>query len=310
MYRSIMVPLDGFATAERALLVAARLTRRTGAKLHLVHVLDLLVFPPYAGAAPTPEWWTGRAIELAEDYLETLAARIRIETSLEVSTAVLQEPIAPALLAFAQKVEADLIVTTTHGRSPVNRLWLGSVADQLARSSFCPTLFLRAAEVVPEERAADPFQHILVTLDGSALAEGVLPVALELVRVEGANLTLLNVHNPQSIVVPTMAGPFGPELAMTVLDPGPAEKQARDYIEMIGQSIEEPGIRPRQEVVTSMGSTAMEILEFARANNVDLIAMSTRGEGGARRLLLGSVADKILRAAAIPVVLFRPDDDA
>lgn len=310
MYRSIMVPLDGFATAERALRVAARLARASGAQLHLVHGLDLLVFPPYVGNDPTPEWWSGRAVELAQDYLDKIAARVRIESGREVSTAVLQEPIAPSLLEHAGKVEADLIVTTTHGRSPVSRFWLGSVADQLARSAFCPTLFLRAAEVVPETRATDPFRHILVPLDGSTLAEGVLPVALELVRVERANLTLLNVHNPQMVALPSMAGPFSPELPMTYIDPGPAQQEARDYLEMIAVSIEEPGIEARQEVVLTSGSAATEILEFARANSVDLIAMSTRGQGGARRLLLGSVADKVLRAATVPVLLFRPDDDA
>jgi nucleotide-binding universal stress UspA family protein len=310
MYQSILVPLDGFSTAERALPVAERLARRSGARLHLAHVLDLLVFPPYAGESPTPKWWGGEAITLAEKYLEGIKQTLMVKPGLQVTSQVLQEPIAPSLLRYAQEVEADLIVMTTHGRGPFQRFWLGSVADELARSASCPTLFLRAAEVVPAERAKDPFQHILVTLDGSTLAEGVLPVARELARVDNAQLTLASVLMPQPMMVPALAGASGVELVINSVDPVAEARSRTDYLEMIAKGIEAPGLLPNTEVIVDGNSAATAILEYARANGVDLIAMSTRGRGGVRRLLLGSVADKVLRAGEIPVLLFRPDENA
>jgi nucleotide-binding universal stress UspA family protein len=309
MYRSILVPLDGFATAERALPVAERLARKSGAQLHLAHVLDLLVFPPYARGGPTPEWWNGGAVKLAQAYMDDLKRQLTSK-GLRVSVVVLQEPIASSLLDHARLVEADLIIMTTHGRSPAQRLWLGSVADQLARSSFCPTLFLRAAEVVPAARTEDPFQHILVPLDGSALAEGVLPVARALARAEAARITLLSVLIPQPLAVPALSTANTAELVMTPIDPIEELRSRREYLDLMAHGIEEPGVSLRTEVLLDGSSPALAILDYAKRNRADLIALSTRGRGGVRRLLLGSVADKVLRAGEMPVLLFRPDEDA
>lgn len=308
MYRSILVPLDGFATSERAMPVGERLARKSGAQLHLAHVVDLFVFPPPPHAQhPTPGWRNGGMEKAAHAYLQDCMQKLRSK-GLRGSAAILQKPIARSLLEHASRVEADLIIMTTHGRSPGQRFWLGSVADELARSSFCPILFLRAAEVVPEARNEDSFHHILVPLDGSALAEGVLPAARELARTESAKITLLSVLNPP-LAMPALTPGNTVELVVPI-DPVEDLSSRRDYIDMLMTRFAEDGLSLSGEVQIHGSTPAVAILDFAKRNSVDLIALSTRGQGGLRRLLLGSVADKVLRAGETPVLLFRPDEPA
>lgn len=308
MYHSIMIPLDGYPTAERAIPVAARLARNSGARLHFAQVVDLFSFPPYVKGPPDSSWWNGGAIRLAEDYLSNLAVHAISEFGIDVSTEVLEQPIAASLLKHAEQIQADLIVTTTHGKSGWQRMWLGSISDELARSSSCPTLFLRAAEVVPAERVNDRFEQILVPLDGSILSEAALPAVVSLARAENAQITLLTVARLRAVPMSALAA-AGDTRAAVMFDLRAAEQDARDYLEMIAEGLEADGFATRREVLTGADSPAVEILDYARGHNIDVITMSTHGEGGVRRLLLGSVADKVLRASPKPVLLIRPREE-
>ena len=306
MYRAIVVPLDGFATAERAIPVAARLARASGARVHLVHAVDVLAFPSYAEGSPAAEWWNGGALRLAEAYLKRLAEENGSKYSVTITTELLLEPVAPSVVSYVERIGADLIVSTTHGKSPLKRAWVGSVADELARTAPCPTLFLRASEVVPAERAEDPFTHILVPLDGSPLSESVLPAARELAKTEKARITLLNVWDLHPLLLGTDGLVLPPPLPAYVTS---TIDQARTYIERVAADFSRNGLTVQTEVVTAdAGSVAATILEYEREHDVDVLALSTRGAGGLRRLLLGSVADKILRTSTNPVLLFRPPE--
>ena len=304
MYRGIVVPLDGFATAERALPVAGRLALESGARVHLVHVVDPLAVPLYAEGVPPAQWWNGGAVKLARSYLERLAQESSAKYSVEFTSEILPEPIVPSLLSYVERSGADLIVTTTHGKSPLKRLWMGSVADELARSATCPALFLRASEVVPEERAGDPFKHIVVPLDASPLSESVLPAVRALAEAEKARITLVNVWSPHPLWIAT-DGLLPPPVPAP---PATAPEEVAAYLESVAANLRRSGLDVQTEVLTTdPGSAANAILEYEHSNDVDVIGMSTQGAGGLRRFLLGSVADKILRASNKPVLLFRPD---
>jgi nucleotide-binding universal stress UspA family protein len=305
VYRAIVVPLDGFATAERAVPVAARLARSSRAKVHLVHVVDLLAVPPYAEGAPSSEWWSGGAVRLAESYLQRLAEVSSTTYGVEFTTALLPEPIVSSLLSYADRVDAGLIVTTTHGKAPLQRLWVGSVADELARSATCPVLFLRASEVVPAERAEDRFRRILVPLDESPLSESVLPAALALAKAEQAGITLLTAWAPHPMWLATDA--LMPPPVPT--PPHTVQEEVLAYLESVAATLRDDDMDVRTEVVNAgPGSVADAILEFERSNDIDVVALSTHGAGGLRRLLIGSVADKLLRASTKPVLLYRPEE--
>ena len=138
------------------------------------------------------------------------------------------------------------------------------------------------------------YKRILLTLDGSELAEQAAPHAVVHAKCFGAELTLMKVLTPL---------PRSPGVSQAAI--GRAEKAteelAREYLESIAAPIREQGI-PVQVVVIS-GSPYEEIVRFAEENQVKLLVMSTRGHSGVSRWLLGSMADRVVRGATVPVLL-------
>jgi len=139
------------------------------------------------------------------------------------------------------------------------------------------------------------YKRILLPLDGSALAEQALPCAIAQAERFKAELVLLKVLVPlQSHSMLRTAGRR-------------AEKQtgdlAREYLERVAAGVREHNI-PVQ-VITTEGRPYLEITRFAETNQVDLIVMTTRGQSGVSRWLLGSIADRVVRGASVPVLLVR-----
>jgi nucleotide-binding universal stress UspA family protein len=205
---------------------------------------------------------------------------------------------ADAILEYARAEHIDLIVMATHGRGGASRFWLGSVADALVRRSGTPVLLLRPPADETARLVAPTVKNILVPLDGSELSLGILPAATSFARVVAARITLLR-------VVPTIAGAgvFGlvpvPELA--------AEEVARANAQLgeVARTLRSQGIDATPVVVEST-AVAPAILEYAQRSDVDAIAIATHGRGGLGRVALGSVADKVVRGAPVPVLSLRP----
>jgi len=306
MYRVILVPLDGSKFTETALPVAASLARKSGAKLHLVHVLDMLRRPEYARDIEPHEWWGGKAMDAANEYLVKVDAEAVWKAGVESTHAVVTGTIDAAILDEAEKKDADLIVMTTHGRPPVQRLWLGSTADRIARTSPIPVLFVHGSE---EGAKVSPpaFRKLLVTLDGSEVSETVLPHALEFARVNDSEIRLLYVAEP--VRIPATALPTGADATAPFVEAlAQRDEAAAGYLDGIAQDLDYP--RVTTEVVTSEGPVAEEILDVIERRGVDAVALATHGRGGIRRLVLGSVADKLLRGSNVPVLLCRPHAEA
>lgn len=304
MYRVIVVPLDGNAFSEAALPVAVKLASSSGARLHLVHVLDLLRRPEYAKDMSPQDWWGGHAMEAAKKYLADVEVRAVRKAGVEATRSILSGSIDEAIVVEAEKVGADLIVMTTHGRAPVERVWLGSTADRVARTSPIPVLFVHGSEK-GADTTPPSFRRLLVTLDGSDVSETVLPHATNFARVNEAEMRLLYVAEPVRVPVtllPTGADATAPfvETVMRV------EDAAANYLERIAESLDYD--RVTTEVVMADGSVAQEILIVVERRGMDAIALATHGRGGFRRFLLGSVADKLLRASKVPVLLCRPPE--
>jgi nucleotide-binding universal stress UspA family protein len=292
MFRSILIPLDGSPFAEQAIPLARAIARRAGARLDLVraHVL-------YALTQPAASWGPYDPVQDAEwkqqeeAYLEGLAGRL---TGVgRVTCAVVSGLAADAVLERARARAADLIVMTTHGRGPVSRFFLGSVADELVRRAPAPVLLIRPGAVPPDLTREAEVRDVLIPLDGSALAEGILETALGLGRLLGARCTLLRVlesASPPRLVLP------GDERG----EPGACEATA--FLEGLAARFRGPSLPVRTRVVVAPRAAAA-ILRQAEFLGSDLIALATHGHGGLRRLLLGSVADKVIRAAPVPVLV-------
>jgi len=300
MFKRIVVTLDGSKGAEQALATAAGIARRTGASLTLLHALDYHCVD-YATDVPSFEFFGDGGEDCARRYVQRVAARVLNEWKVAADALVIPGDAVPILLEH-YRTEADLAVMTTHGRGPFKRMWLGSVADRVVRESPIPTLLIHTSDDAHAVRDDGPFHHALVPLDGSALAERILPAVGELARSEGARVTLLRLV--EFGLVPAFPGAVDYAARSAV---GAAE----DTLSGQQQYLEEVGVRlPIDHAVVALPvvySVGAEILDYASENHADLIALSTHGSSGFRRFVLGSVADKVIRGAHVPVLVYRPE---
>ena len=140
------------------------------------------------------------------------------------------------------------------------------------------------------------YKHVLIPLDGSPLAEQALPHAIAQAVCFGAELVLLRVVVPFTHV-------SGVSLANLQEINQQAVAWAREYLESIAVGVRERGISV--QVAVTEGQSHPEITQFAEENQIDLIVLSTRGRSGFSRWLIGSVADRVVRGATVPVLLVR-----
>jgi nucleotide-binding universal stress UspA family protein len=296
MYRSILVPLDGSSFGEHALPYALSIARQAQAQLQLAHV-HVAALPPSDDIGDAEL----RAREQA--YLEGLVARLQPHWDGQITTMLLDGPIAEVLHDHAVAIKADLIVMTTHGRGALSRFWLGSVADKLVRQAPMPVLLVRPQEHQADFAQAPVFKHILLPLDGSALAEQMLIHAGAIGQLMHADYTLLQAIEP-------MITAYGTELYGVILDDqalGQLRANAQAYLDPIAARLRAES--PRTQTVVVLEQPVTAILDYAKEHAVDLIALETHGRSGFARWLVGGVADKVVRGATVPVLLHRPQSE-
>jgi nucleotide-binding universal stress UspA family protein len=305
MYRTIMVPLDGSSLGEYALPLALSIARRSCAAVELVHVCTPLGPNAFGGGIDAPALGETRLDEQrarARAYLDQLGASMSERWEVSIDVAVLDGRAVEALCDHAHKIGADLVVMTTHGYGPLARAWMGSVANQLVRQLPMPVLLVRPhAEALDllEEVHDRAFERIIIPLDGSALAEQIVEPALELGALVGAEYTLL-----QSIEVPVLA--YAPAAQAAALDEQTLEQwraEVQAYLEHVAEPLRARGLAVR--TLITIAPPAIAIVDAAR-EQADLIAMSTHGRGGLVRMVLGSVAETVVRRAGVPVLIQRP----
>lgn len=292
----IVVPLDGSKFSEAALPVAIGLANCLTARIELVSVFE---------DEPIVATWQLSAVEMRAlliDYLKAVEQRMESRSTGTVSSTVVSGPVSQSLEEHAARTKPDLIIMSTHGRGPMSRAWLGSVADHVTRHVGMPVLLVR-----PEEGAevglADVhrFRRILVPLDGSDRAEASLEWATRIARATGAALSLIRIVAPPL----PLSSPYLPHvIAETEQALEAGRREATAYLESIAGRLEKDGLDVPTEVGVGV-SAAPGILRHAEQERVDLIVITTHARGGLQRLVLGSVADKIVRAAHVPVLVTR-----
>ena len=300
MYTFILVPLDGSAFGERALPIAVALAQRSGARIELVHAHERNVYPsgaPMYDPKLDDEFTAGM-----QKSLESLADRLRRKTGLTITTKFVEGRVTHTLREYLASSGADLVVMTTHGYGGLSRAWLGSVADHLVRHSNIPVLLVRPGAAAAGVSGEPLFRRILVPLDGSPVAEAALDHAVMLGTPGATEYLLLEVVVPR----PIAAYPYPTNL--TAIDRADLERRqidARTYLERVRMEFRSSGFDAKCDVVVHR-QVARGILEYAATHGADLIALSTHGGGVMSRLLFGSVADKVLRAAKTPLLLYHP----
>lgn len=302
VFDEIVVPVDGSPFGELALPVALGIACRSGGEVRLVTVVTPLLVEPAKDDLESAE--EGRlllATDHAESYQTELQKRVILSgCDVPISCHVETGSVVEALDSHARSAGADLLVMTTHGRGPVKRAWLGSVADGLLRRTPCPILALRPREGEELELKEMEFRHILVTLDGSPESKEILPFAAGLARTSQARITLLRVIPSH---FPVMA-PFTSHTSHGFQGLGEEEVACREALESEAMTLRASGLMVGTDVITG-ARPAEGILGYVEEAEVDVVAMATHGRGGVSRLVLGSVADKVIRGGTVPVLLHR-----
>jgi nucleotide-binding universal stress UspA family protein len=300
METRILVPLDGSRLAEQALSCAMTLGRGLPAELVLFRVVsipsEVQEALDKAGLKEGP--LMDRLETEAIEYLEAMSHLV-LRTDLRFSHVVRHGLAADAIVDYVEQMGIQLIVMASHGYTGIKRWTHGSVAERVLQSASVPVLLVRAREGVskglPE---ASPCRRILVPLDGSEVAEQVLPTVVPIARALGCELTLFQV--PIAYASGSLMGewylPFQSGFEI-------ADQAAQDYLERLVTDLRKQGIEA--STATWVGPVAESIIDYAEVNGADLIAMCTHGRTGLARWALGSVADRVLRAGDKPILLVR-----
>lgn len=293
MYQDISIPIDGAGESGPAVDLAIALATPKRAAIELI-------------AVSSP----------GEKLAEVEAARARITAAgLPSTVTVLQGNVAEVLTDHVAGSGADVVVMTTHDRGAMERLLAGSVTGHVMRHAGKPILILHASR---RDAGAPPtVRRILVALDGSSFGDRVLPHVETMGTMMGAEVILLNVIEPMIAVVATASlgepvlGAGSPVAALPTDQE--ARAQAGDWLERRAARLRAAGLDVTTHVIvhTSVGRS---IIDFAREHDVDMIAMSTHGRGGLKRLLMGSVARHVLLSSQAMLLVVnptgQPSDDA
>ncbi len=301
MYKTIMVPTDCSGFDREAIRVALRIAQRSEAKLRLVRVLTT---GAYFGAGDGVDEIRATAASVKRERdnalseLYGLAAECRREADVDVTVTLETGPVADALEGYMKRNDVDLIVISSHGRGGFSRLSLGSVADSLIRRTTVPVLIVKPAASYLNPQVRGAFKRIVVPLDGSPLAEQILRPIVTLAVLEDSEIVLLTVIKRaianQNADRAQKAPWWEKEIA-----------EAKAYLARIAQRIRGSQLSVLTDVVVG-DDAAAEIAAYAGRENADLIAIATHGRGGLSRVLKGSVADNLARAARNCVLVFHP----
>jgi nucleotide-binding universal stress UspA family protein len=296
----ILVPLDGSLLAEQVLPCAIALSQGLGSELVLFGAVslpcDTEVILDRAGVKSDALLEELKAE--ADEHLCEVVRQLR-ERGVTARRVLQCGPAAEAIVAYAEQMEVRQIVMATHGYNGPNRWTHGSVAERVVQAASVPVLLFR----VKEKEFCDPRQpmccrRILVPLDGSFRSERVLPVVAPMAQALDSELVLFQV--PICYVSGWMMGDgFLPVQGVLAT----AEQDAQVYLGEVAARLQQEGLRA--SIATAIGAVADSIVRYAEENRMDLIAMSTHGRTGLRRWALGSVADRVLRAGRVPLLLVR-----
>lgn len=301
MYKMIMVPTDGSGFDREAIRVALRVAERSRAKVRLVRVHSMGAF---FGMESSPEAATVSVEVLQQERdrilseLHNLAAECRSISDANIEVALEDGPVPDALHAYANSNKVDLIVISSHGRGGIARLSLGSVTDLLIRRTTIPVLVVKPHPSYLDPRPGDPFRRIVVPLDGSSIAEQILPEVVALAKVEDSELTLLRVVVPRTSSQKAIADESTPWWDKDVA-------AAEAYLFRTAGKLREEGFRTKTDVVIGE-NIAQSIADYAATVSADLVAIATHGRGGFSRALRGSVADVVTRTSRTSMLVLRP----
>jgi nucleotide-binding universal stress UspA family protein len=292
----VVVPLDGSELSEAGVRLGDLMARSFGVPIELVHVLSEPSRLALRSTSAPPDR------EQAADYLAYVARR-QLNGSRSTATILVGDP-TEQVLNLTENSSGVVLALSTRGRSGFERLAFGSVADKILRSAHVPLAIVRGSDA----KVAGSLTTLLVPLDGSPLAEAVLPIVTELASRTGATVTLVRVVEPLWESQPLWHGieadgapgntDGSPELGRILL------AEAQRYLEQTSEKLRHAGLRVDWEV--RVGSAENEIVRAIETVTPDLVVMATHGRGGLRRWAVGSVTNEVLHRSVVPLLVMPP----
>lgn len=285
----ILVPLDGSQLAEYALGSAAQLARSLPEEAH-IDLVSIVSVTAMAGSYDYPQmvnYQIDAGVKTCNDYLGEVRNRhsllgLKVDNHVEIGVP------AEAICSAAHDLKSDIIFMTSHGRSGLARFALGSVAGEVARKSHVPTMIMR----VDESTFAAQINHrpytILVPLDGSSLAEAILPIVT----------TIAKAFNGVICLVEVLSSPSGSsDEDRTNL------YTAETYLAAVADRLQKLGTVVECSVVWGDPATQIHNKALQPEHECDLIALSTHGRSGFEKLALGSVAESLMSQTPRPILV-------
>lgn len=290
---TVLVPTDFSDESHKALRYGAALVRKLDSNLHVVHVSEIdfaVPGPALLGTNPLTSD-TEEAQELKQQLEAAIGASLPVTFHGRTGRAFDQ------IVRFAREIEADLIVMSTHGRTALKRLFLGSTAERVVQHSSSPVLVVRRGEgQLVEDGQPLPIEKILVPTDFSAASREALTYARDFGRPFGARLVLFHTFHIPDFITTDRVGIHNLRPTAETGRAAAAE-QMREFV----AGFDFGGVDFATEI--TMGGAAEEICRYAERQDIDLIITSTHGRTGFMHVLIGSVAEHVVRYAHLPVLV-------
>jgi len=283
MYEDILLPYDGSEGAAEVLHHASEIAHWADATIHVLYVADTT-----RDSVTVVEGHTVDALAQQGEDIVDEAAKTLDTLGVSYDTDVVQGNPAPTIVEYAERYDQDLVVMPTHGREGVSRYLIGSVSEKVVRLSSVPVLTVR---MQPDETLSFPYENILVPTDGSSAATHAAEHTLSLAASLDATVHVLSVVDDTTL---------GPDVRSTVSGKE-SEEAATDAVESVITAAETHGVTNTVRHIEH-GTPAEVILDSIESNDIHVVGMGTTGRRGTDRILLGSVAEKTVRSAPVPVV--------
>ena len=310
MYSRILTPLDGSSLSEQVLPYVRQLAFGLAVPVTLITVAEPVT--PVVGRSDSPEPPEYESDTHLEDhagsYLNGVASGLR-EGRLEVSTVTPPGTPAHEIVAEAERTPGTLIAMSGHGRAGVARGGLGSVADRVLHLTTSPLLIVRSGEEGTSHE--EQFSRVVLPVDGSALAEEVIPYMVPVARELDLPVELVRVMPTWDEYLRRAAAPefYNPTFeSMAESMAAQVETEAAGYLEQLKGRLQQEGIGT-VETRLIQGDPAAAIIDVANESPDRLVAMTTHGRSGVGRWVMGSVADRVVRNSGGPVLLLRSSGD-
>ncbi len=294
--KRVLHPTDFSPSAGTAFKRAVEIARRYGAELHLINVVEQLGDDPIRGALASRVDEDAFRDRINAEVVRNLRNRAASVPDLNVvSQSLAGTDVAEEILRYADATDPHLIVLGTHGRRGFRRMMAGSVGMEVARRALRPVL------LCPEDptlEAEDLRTRVLVPVDFSEHSRLALAYARRLAHAAGGSIDVLHV-----VEVPVFPSVYRASIELHFKNTDQLIEPARRELELLNSSIDDLDVDARIEV--RYGHVTEQVLQYADESDATLLVISTHGNTGLARFFLGSVSDRLIRSAALPILRLR-----